>query len=58
MFKIANSIPHKWFKGKTVKEEKNYEYIFREIIKRVNVGKEPSKRNRTKRQLSGSCPDY
>ena len=55
MFKIAYSKPNKRFVVKSVKEEKNYEYIkyiFRKIIKRVNAGKKSSKRNGTKRQLS------
>ena len=36
MFKIAYSKPNKWFVAKSVKEQKNYEYvkyIFRKIIK-------------------------
>ena len=55
MFKIAYSKPNKRFVAKSVKEEKNYEYIkyiFRKIIKRVNAGKKSLRRNGTKRQLS------
>ena len=55
MFKIAYSKPNKRFVAKSIKEEKNYEYvkyIFRKIIKRDNTGKKSSKRNGTKRQLS------
>ena len=55
MFKIAYFKQNKQFVAKSVKEEKNCEYvkyIFRKIIKRVNAGKKSSRRNRTKRQLS------
>ena len=55
MFKIAYSKPNKRFVAKSVKVEKDYEYvkyIFCKIIKRVNAGKKSSKRNGTTRQLS------
>ena len=55
MFKIAYSKPNKWFVAKSVKEQKNYEYvkyIFRKIIKWVNAGKRSSRKNTPKRQLS------
>ena len=55
MFKIAYSKPNKWFVAKSVKEQKNYEYvkyIFRKIIKWVNAGKRSSRRNEAKWQLS------
>ena len=55
MSKIAYSKPNKRFVAKSVKEEKNYEYvkyIFRKIIKPVNAGKKSSKRNGRKRHLS------